>query len=65
MTTRRFLIDAYKERGTTGGIENPLSNDKLEEDATNRAVLELLADIYWETSDYQESSRNISYPWQS
>ena len=53
--TRRFLIDAYKERGKLEELRT-LFERKLEEDATNRAVLELLADIYWETSDYKKAA---------
>ena len=53
--TRRFLIDAYKERGKLQELRT-LFERKLEEDATSRAVLELLADIYWETSDYKKAA---------
>ena len=52
---RRSLIDAYKSRGQLDELRTYFES-KLEEDATNPAFLELLADIYWETSDYQESA---------
>ena len=52
---RRFLIDTYKERGQLGELEI-LFERKLEQDATNTIVLELLADIYWETSNFQKAA---------
>ena len=52
---RKTLIDAYKSRGQLDKLRTYFES-KLEEDATNPAFLELLADIYWETSDYQESA---------
>ncbi len=52
---RKSLIDAYKSRGRLDELRTYFES-KLKEDATNPAFLELLADIYWETSDYQKSA---------
>ncbi len=51
----KSLIDAYKSRGRLDELRTHFES-KLEEDATNPAFLELLAEIYWETSDYQKSA---------
>lgn len=53
--TRKALIDVYKNRGQLDVLKT-LFESKLEKDATNPAVLELLAEIYWETNDYQKAA---------
>ena len=53
--TRKFLIDAYKERGRLEELRT-IFERKLEKDSTDPAILELLADIYWETRDYQKAA---------
>ncbi len=52
---RKTLIDIYKSRGQLEELRTYFES-KLEEDATNPAILELLADIYWDTSDYQKAA---------
>ncbi len=52
---RKTLIDAYKSRGRLDELRTYFET-KLEEDASNPAMLELLAEIYWETSDYQKAA---------
>ena len=53
--TRETLIDVYKDLGQLEELRTHFER-KLEEDATNPAILELLAEIYWETSDYQKAA---------
>ena len=52
---RKTLIDVYKSRGQLDELRTYFKS-KLEEDTTNPVFLELLADIYWETSDYQKAA---------
>ncbi|MYI93823.1 hypothetical protein F4083_05800, partial [Candidatus Poribacteria bacterium] len=53
--TRETLIDFYKDRGQLEELRTHFER-KLEEDAANPAILELLAEIYWEISDYQKAA---------
>ena len=53
--TRNTLIDAYKNRGQLDVLRT-LFEGKLEKDATNPGILELLAEIYWETNEYQKAA---------
>ena len=53
--TRETLISVYKNRGQLDELRTHFER-KLEEDAANPAILELLAEIYWETSDYQKAA---------
>ncbi|MXV77162.1 tetratricopeptide repeat protein, partial [Candidatus Poribacteria bacterium] len=52
---RKILIDAYKKRDKLEELRTHFEQ-KLEEDTTNPAILEILAEIYWETSDYQKAA---------
>ena len=53
--TRKTLINTYKNRGQLEELRT-LFEGKLEKDVTNPAILELLAEIYWETRDYQKAA---------
>lgn len=53
--TRKTLINAYKNQGQLDVLKT-LFEGKLEKDAANLAILELLAEIHWETNDYQKSA---------
>ena len=52
---RKILVNAYKNRGQLDVLRT-LLEDKLEKNADNPAVIELLAEIYWETNDYQKAA---------
>ncbi len=52
---RKSLINAYKNQGQLEELRT-LFEGKLEKDATNPAILELLAEIYWDTNDYQKAA---------
>ena len=53
--TRKTLIDAYKNRGKLDELRN-IFEGKLEKDVDNPAVIEILAEIYWNTNDYQKAA---------
>ncbi len=59
---RETLINAYKNQGelevlkTLFEVLKTLFEDKLKKDADNPAFIEMLAEIYWETNDYQKSA---------
>ena len=53
--TRKTLINAYKSQGELEVLRT-LFEGKLEKDADNPAIIEILAEIYWEASDYQKSA---------
>ncbi len=53
--TRKTLINVYKNQGQLD-VLTTLFEGKFEKDATNPAVLELLAEIYWDTNDYQKAA---------
>ena len=53
--TRKTLINAYKNQGKLAELRT-LFEGKLEKDPANPAVIELLAEIYWETNDYRKAA---------
>ena len=53
--TRMTLIDAYKNRGKLDELRNIIKG-KLEKDVDNPAVIEMLAEIYWNDNDYQKAA---------
>ena len=53
--TRKTLINAYKSQGELEVLRTHFEG-KLEKDADNPAIIEILAEIYWEASDYQKSA---------
>lgn len=53
--TRKTLIDAYKNRGKLDELRNILE-EKLEKDVDNPAIIEILADVYWNAKDYHKAS---------
>ena len=53
--TRKTLIDAYKNQGNLEELRT-FFEGKLEKDADNPAIIEMLAEIYWETNDYQKAA---------
>ena len=53
---RETLIGAYRKRGQLEELRTHFES-KLEQDASNPAVLEILAEIYWENSDYQKAGK--------
>ncbi len=53
--TRKTLINAYKSQGELEVLRT-LFEGKLEKDADNPAIIEILAEIYWEASDYQKAA---------
>ena len=52
---RKTLINVYKNQGQLDVLRT-LFEGKFEKDATNPVVLELLAEIYWDTDDYQKAA---------
>ncbi|MYB01065.1 tetratricopeptide repeat protein [Candidatus Poribacteria bacterium] len=52
---RETLINAYKNQGKLGQLET-IFNDKLEKDAQNPAVLEMVAEIYRNARDYEKAA---------
>ena len=52
---RKTLINAYKNQGQLDVLRT-LFEGKFDKDATNPVVLELLAEIYWDTNDYQKAA---------
>ena len=52
---RKTLINAYKDQGELEGLRT-IFEDKLEKDADNPNVIEMLAEIYWEANDYQKAA---------
>ncbi len=53
--TREILINAYKNRGKLEELQAHFER-KLEKGDTSSAVLEMLAEIYWDTNDYQKAA---------
>ena len=53
--TRKTLMNVYKNQGQLDVLRT-LFEGKFEKDATNPVVLELLAEIYWDTNDYQKAA---------
>ncbi len=53
--TRKTLINVYKNHGQLEELRT-FFEGKLEKDATNLAIIELLAEIYWEADDYQQAA---------
>ena len=53
--TRKTLIDAYKNRGKLDELRN-IFEAKLEKDVDNPAIIEILADVYWNAKDYQKAA---------
>ncbi|MDE0635289.1 MAG: tetratricopeptide repeat protein [Candidatus Poribacteria bacterium] len=52
---RKTLINAYKNRGKLDVLRT-LFEGKLEKDAANPAIIEMLAELYWDTNDYQKAA---------
>ena len=52
---RETLINAYKNQGKLEELES-LFKDKLENDANNPAVLEMVAEIYWNARKYEKAA---------
>ena len=52
---RRTLINAFRDQGKLEGLRT-LFEGKREKDAANPVVLEMLAEIYWNTNDYRKSA---------
>ena len=52
---RKALINAYKDKGELEELST-IFKGKLEKNANNPAVLEMLAEIYWETNNYQKAA---------
>ena len=53
--TRDTLINAYKDQGELEGLETHFEG-KLEKDANDPNVIEMLANIYWESNEYKKSA---------
>ncbi len=53
--TRKTLIDAYKNRGKLDELRS-IFEGKLKKDVDNPAVIEMLAEIYWNGNDYQKAA---------
>lgn len=53
--TRKTLIDAYKNRGKLDELRDILEG-KLEKDVDNPAIIEILADVYWNAKEYQKAA---------
>ncbi len=53
--TRKTLMNAYKNQGQLDVLRT-IFEGKFEKDTTNPVVLELLAEIYWDTNDYQKAA---------
>ena len=52
---RQTLINAYKDQGRLAELRTHFEG-KLEKDQKNLAILELLAEIYWGTNNYQKAA---------
>ena len=52
---RKILMNAYKDQGKLDVLRT-LLEDKLEKNAHNPAIIEMLAEIYWNTNDYQKAA---------
>ena len=52
---RKILMNAYKDQGKLDVLRT-LLEDKLQKDADNPAIIEMLAEIYWNTNDYQKAA---------
>ncbi|RKU12736.1 hypothetical protein C6501_10670 [Candidatus Poribacteria bacterium] len=52
---RKVLINAYKDMGKLEELATVFEG-KLEKDANNPAVIEMLAETYWEASNYQKAA---------
>ena len=52
---RKILMNAYKDQGKLDVLRT-LLEDKLEKNADNPAIIEMLAEIYWNTNDYQNAA---------
>ncbi len=52
---RDTLINAYKNQGKLEELES-LFKDKLEKDPNNPAVLEMVAEIYWNARNYEKAA---------
>ncbi len=52
---RKSLINAYKDQGKLDELIT-IFEDKLKKDTDNPAFIEMLAEIYWKTNDYQKSA---------
>ncbi len=52
---RKILMNAYKDQGKLGVLKT-LFKGKLQKDADNPAIIEMLAEIYWNTNDYQKAA---------
>ncbi len=48
-------MNAYKDQGKLDVLRT-LLEDKLEKNADNPAIIEMLAEIYWNTNDYQKAA---------
>ncbi|MCG9127607.1 tetratricopeptide repeat protein [Candidatus Poribacteria bacterium] len=53
---RKDLINAYKNQGQLDVLRTHFES-KFENNAANPAVIELLAEIYWDTNDYQKTAQ--------
>ena len=52
---RKTLINAYKDQGELEGLTT-IFEGKLEKNANNPNVIEMLAEIYWNANDYQKAA---------
>ena len=52
---RKSLINAYKNQGKLDELKS-IFNGKYEKDTTNPIIIEMLADIYWNAQDNQQSA---------
>ena len=53
--TRSTLINVFKNQGKLHVLEKHYES-KLEKDVEDRAVLEMLADVYWESNNYKKAA---------
>ncbi len=53
---RKILMNAYKDQGKLDVLKT-LFEGKLQKDADNPAIIEMLAEIYWNTNDYQKAAQ--------
>ena len=52
---RKILVNAYKNRGQLDVLRTLLEN-KLEKDVDNAAIIEMLAEVYWDVNDYENAA---------
>jgi len=52
---RKILMNAYEDQGKLDVLRT-LLEDKLEKNADNPAIIEMLAEIYWNSNDYQKAT---------